>query len=144
MPEKRTIPRTCEQCGTPFLAWPSAVKKGMGRYCSMSCRNESYKGRKHEYCERPTMVGEGNPNWNGGVANHSAGYRSIRQSDGTYALEHRIVMETHLGRPLLPDEDVHHISLGKAGKSDNRIENLQVMSKAEHARLHATLRKSSD
>lgn len=47
--------------------------------------------------------------------------------------QHRWVMEQHLERRLAADEDVHHIN---GVRTDNRIENLEVMDHSEHTRRH--------
>ena len=54
---------------------------------------------------------------------------------------HRVVAEQKLGRPLLPGEIVHH----KDGdKWNNSPENLEVMTQAEHARIHCMERWHGD
>lgn len=53
-----------------------------------------------------------------------------------YVKEHTLVMSEHLGRPLTPEEIVHHKD---GNKQNNSLDNLQVMTKSEHTRLHNTL-----
>lgn len=62
------------------------------------------------------------------------GYIYIRLG-GAWICEHRFVVEQDLKRTLGPDEIVHHKN---GNKSDNRRENLQVMTKSAHMKWHST------
>ena len=55
-------------------------------------------------------------------------------------LEHRYVWEQHNNAILLPCGNVHHIN---GNKKDNRIENLQAMTHAQHLSLHKSVDKSN-
>jgi hypothetical protein len=55
MPNQRTIPRTCQQCGRPFFAAPAHVRAGGGLYCSQQCNGRA----KRKDIERRICVGCG-------------------------------------------------------------------------------------
>lgn len=89
---------------------------------------------------RGDISGPNNPNWKGGEHKRKDGYHLVRDGfkpssarGARYKLLHRIVMEKHLGRSLRRDEVVHHKN---GNKGDNRTENLEIITQAEHALLH--------
>jgi hypothetical protein len=69
-----------------------------------------------------------------GTSLKSSGYVEYTRGPHKGYSVHRVLMEEHIGRPLLPTEHVHHIN---GIKDDNRIENLQLMTINEHMSHHA-------
>src|SRR3990167_949151 len=124
--------------GTPHT-WIADQLKCANQTVSKLCKKHQVK------CHRTgSRSGSCHPNWKGGVAIDKNGYRLVycpshpytRNSRKTMVLEHRLVMEKHLGRYLLPVEVVHHIN---GVKTDNRIENLQLFDKnSDHLRHELT------
>ncbi len=86
-------------------------------------------------------VGSRNPAWKGGRTYDDDGYVLVYAPEHPYkshnrVREHRLVMERHLKRYLLPTEVIDHIN---GVRDDNRLVNLRVFSSnAEH--LAATLK----
>jgi hypothetical protein len=87
---------------------------------------------------RNAHAGEQGCNWKGGRVKDRIGYILLWKPGHPnagighgkqYVLEHRFVMSEHLGRPLEKWEFVHHRN---GIKDDNRIENLELLTKHNH------------
>ena len=84
---------------------------------------------KGDYPNR--FFGPDHPNWKGGHIGAN-GYKVLSRAGHKCIYEHRHIAEQMLGRPLAPDEVVHHID---ANRLNNAPENLMVMKRAEHDKL---------
>lgn len=67
------------------------------------------------------------------VCQHQAARTGAGYVQTDAGMEHRVVMERHLGRKLSTHEHVHHKN---ENKRDNRLENLEVLTVQEHTSLH--------
>lgn len=117
----------CKICKKAFI--PARKEQLM---CSVSCRQKNNgKGRagqktglqSKEYKQRLTKDGY--------LRMYAAKHP---YADGRKEMHvHDMVMEARLGRRLLPTECVHHKN---EIKTDNRLENLEVMLHSEHSSEH--------
>ena len=118
---------TCPICTKDFLP-----KRKEQRFCSIQCRQKNNgSGRlgqktgpqSKQYVRRVTK--DGYLRMYAGKHPFANGRREIHV--------HVMVMELHIGRPIRSDECVHH----KNGiKTDNRIENLELMMHSDHSKEH--------
>jgi hypothetical protein len=110
----------CEVCAKHVEKWcsPATIKAGInqGRFCSRTCAGKWRRGENH-------------PNWLGGRQKDKDGYVLVYRPQHPHANKngyvrlHRLVMESHIGRFLRPEEVVHHRN---DNPKDNSYRNLKL------------------
>lgn len=114
----------CEECGKAM--W---VPSNSGRHICEDCQtaHRIAAANSTENRARATLSRRKTAERNGSC--------TLYWKTGT-KYEHRVVVEQALGRELMPEEVVHHID---GNKRNNSLENLVVMTRAQHTRLHKQL-----
>jgi len=124
--------RTCKDCLRKYDKKRREKKQKEAGLVCKECGESLYFSNKSKLCRSCSKLGERHPSYKGGRRT-SQGYVLVLHPDApnrrngktNEVLEHRLVMEQHLGRKLKDKENVHH----KNGiRDDNRIENLELWS----------------
>jgi hypothetical protein len=117
--------RSCQTCRKEFNAPSGNVKKGGGKFCSQKCY---------------TRTGNKNPHWRGGKGTiRKDGYRIVKatghpRANREYVLEHWLIAEKALGKPLPSKAVVHHVNnIGHENGNDNLV---ICENQGYHALLH--------
>jgi hypothetical protein len=105
---EKELQHNCEVCGKPF--WLKASHEFLRKTCSLACAG-LYRGDKAQ----------------AGGSITAQGYRLL-QIRNRRILEHRKVMEDHLGRPLYKWEEIHHLD---GNRLNNRLDNLELWVKRQ-------------
>jgi ribosomal protein L31 len=123
----------CKICGAEFKDFKSNKRKYCSRECYYKNISLNVRGEKHpNYKGRIKYGGRNNEYIAIFMPSHP-----FCDSKG-YVYEHRLKMELKINRYLKKSEIVHHLN---GVKTDNRIENLEIMYKKEHDRMNAFKRK---
>ena len=114
------------------------------KFCACGCGNKIIPQKHHSYYHSKFIHGHNGRGsrhygWKGGRRKHMDGYIWILKPDHPkrdnqgYVLEHRLVWEQEHNACLLSWTIVHHKN---EIKTDNRIENLDAMTRSRHMQIH--------
>lgn len=140
-----SIPEVSNHTGIPrstlrFRFNKVGVLRGRAEGVKIAAKNgklgSGNRGKKREFTEEWKLnISKGKKGKGVGFSLKPSGYIEITMGEHKGRLEHVVLMESKIGRRLYSNECVHHID---HDKTNNDIENLLLMTKSEHAKLHAS------
>jgi len=137
----------CEHCGKEIARYPSHIRPH--NYCSQACLGAAVKAKEliRDSTKTSARMSEYNREHNPTamdfarrckLRNHHLGSGEQKGYTKRFGKpEHVFFAEQVLGRELRPDEVVHHID---RNKRNNSLDNLVVMTRSEHSKLHYACR----
>ncbi|WP_304683908.1 HNH endonuclease [Ileibacterium valens] len=145
---------TCDMCGKEIQRYPSQIKSH--NFCSKTClaafsskrkNPDKYKELK-SYSNIGAVFKQNNSTWNKTRMTPEVRSKLRKKKLGTgegksYCklfgqLEHRVIAEQLLGRPLKSEEVVHHID---GDRRNNHPANLLVLTQSDHFKLHQLINR---
>ena len=138
--------KKCPDCGKGISDKAIRCKSCAGIISYSEGRNRKMQAARRKWISKNKMkvasnfgkylkaTGSQTGAWKGGKFTRCDGYVAIRTKVKTYKLEHRLVMEEHLGRELKSFEKVHHID---EDRGNNDINNLILVTGSKHQIIHA-------
>lgn len=126
----------CKRCSDKYYSGEKSPLFTGGLPKCLGCGKELSRYNGVKRCAKCAFLGKLNHSYKDGRMKTGAGYITILLRSHPYAnnhgrvMEHRLVMETHIGRYLKPDELIDHIN---GVIDDNRIENLRLANRSQNA-----------
>lgn len=128
MPKRKIFEdKKCIKCGKIFNRGilPSGRLEGSidyekRKFCCHKCFSDFNTKERHVL-------------YKGGIKRSPEGYLRYSEND---KFVHRVTMEQFIKRNLRKDEFINHVN---GDKTDNRIQNLVILSNSEHRKIHAKM-----
>lgn len=134
-PGDRILERPCKRCGV--LSPKPLRRDGEGRVKNWPHPSQGFLC---DACQAKHNKGESHPRWRGGRSLDSTrGYVRVYVGPGRRDLEHRVVWTQTYG-PIPPGLHLHHLN---GEKTDNRLENLALVTNRGHQALHREKRAAN-
>lgn len=139
--ETKSLRKIAKEIGSSYGALAYTVRKHgiVSKHTGGQYSGKKNIAKANEKNKLNPRLGSRASNWKGGRVLGNAYYMLHKPDhpfcnrDG-YVMEHRYIAEQTIGRYLESHEIIHHID---GNKHNNVPDNLQVVTKKEHARIHA-------